>query len=117
MLSYMAFCLFKGLMSVCLSVRLCIHACHVTPVEVRGQLCRIGPLFSPLCGFWEPNSGRQVCVASTLPTGPQQNPDFCFLKTGCHEPWLPSDSVCSRLVSDASLIFRFYLLSAGVTYG
>lgn len=60
--------------------------CRVTPVEeVRGQLCGVGILSSPLCGFWEPNSGHQVCTASVFyllshPLAPTGALSFVFLR-------------------------------------
>lgn len=31
----------------------CVDTCHSTPVEIRGQLCQVGSLLPPSCGFGE----------------------------------------------------------------
>lgn len=92
MLSRVTVCLLRGLISVCMCsvyvwcVCVCTHVCRVTPVEeVRGQLCGVGILSSPLCGFWEPNSGHQVCTASIFyllshPLAPTGALSFVFLR-------------------------------------
>lgn len=49
--------------NVCGSTRMPMH------VETRGRLCKFD-LLPSFCGFWELNSGHQVCKASILPHEP-----------------------------------------------
>lgn len=54
------------------------HSCRDAYVEVRGQLWGLGLSFH--CGFQGPNSGRQACSTSTLPTKSSHCPHKTFLK-------------------------------------
>lgn len=65
---------------IMMAVVVCVqtHSCRDAYVEVRGQLWGLGLSFH--CGFQGPNSGRQACSTSLLPTKSSHCPHKTFLK-------------------------------------